>query len=227
MRNIATSLESLKHQIDQAERRYGRESGAVTVLAVSKSRPIRDIITAAEHGQRDFGENYVQEAIPKTASLKHHDLVWHFIGPVQSNKTSTIAEYFDWVHSIDRIKIIKRLNDARPHHLAPINLCIQINISNEPNKAGISPDELEQLLSECVNFPRIHIRGLMALPEPCDDFELQRIKFREIKKLLEKINMNGGQYDTLSMGTSNDFEAAIAEGSTIVRIGTAIFGARP
>ena len=226
MRNIAKSLESLKQRIDRAERRYGRESGAVTVLAVSKTRPVQDIITAAEHGQRDFGENYVQEAIAKITSLNHHGLVWHFIGPVQSNKTSTIAEYFDWVHSIDRIKIIKRLNDARPDNLVPINLCVQINISKEQNKSGISPDELEQLLAECADFSRVRIRGLMTLPKPCDDFEQQRMQFNELKKLFEKINMNCGQYDTLSMGTSNDFEAAIAEGSTIVRTGTAIFGAR-
>ena len=208
------------------DKRFGRQAGSVKMLAVSKTRSIQDIITAAGQGQRDFGENYAQEAVAKITSLIDHNLVWHFIGPVQSNKTQAIAAYFDWVHSVDRIKIIKRLNDARPDHLAPINLCIQINISKELNKAGIRPEELEQLLSECTNFTGVRIRGLMALPKPSDDFEQQRLQFHELKKLFEKINMNGGRYDTLSMGTSNDFEAAIAEGSTIVRIGTEIFGAR-
>ena len=226
MRNIAKSLESLKQKVVLAEQRFGRQAGSVKMLAVSKTRSIQDIITAAGQGQRDFGENYAQEAVAKITSLIDHNLVWHFIGPVQSNKTQAIAAYFDWVHSVDRIKIIKRLNDARPDHLAPINLCIQINISKELNKAGIRPEELEQLLSECTNFTGVRIRGLMALPKPSDDFEQQRLQFHELKKLFDKINVNGGRYDTLSMGTSNDFEAAIAEGSTIVRIGTAIFGAR-
>ena len=226
MRNIAKSLDSLKQKVVLAEQRFGRQPGSVKVLAVSKTRSIQDIITAAGHGQRDFGENYAQEAITKITSLTGHNLVWHFIGPVQSNKTQAIAAYFDWVHSADRIKIIKRLNDARPDHLAPINLCIQINISKEPSKTGIRPDDLEQLLSECSNFPGVRVRGLMTLPKPGNDFEQQRLQFRELKKLLEKINMNDGRYDTLSMGTSDDFEAAIAEGSTIIRIGTAIFGAR-
>ena len=226
MRNIAKSLESLKQKVVLAEQRFGRQAGSVKMLAVSKTRSIQDIITAAGQGQHDFGENYAQEAVAKITSLIDHNLVWHFIGPVQSNKTQAIAAYFDWVHSVDRIKIIKRLNDARPDHLAPINLCIQINISKELNKAGIRPEELEQLLSECTNFTGVRIRGLMALPKPSDDFEQQRLQFHELKKLFEKINMNGGRYDTLSMGTSNDFEAAIAEGSTIVRIGTEIFGAR-
>jgi PLP dependent protein len=226
VRNIAKSLESLKQKIVHAEQRFGRRAGSVKVLAVSKTRTIQDIITAAEHGQHDFGENYVQEAVAKITSLERHNLVWHFIGPVQSNKTQLIATYFDWVHSVDRIKIVKRLNDTRPEHLAPINLCIQINISDEPKKAGIHPDELGQMIAGCSDFPRIRIRGLMALPKPSDDFGQQRLSFRALKKLLDKINKSDRRYDTLSMGTSHDFEAAIAEGSTIVRIGTAIFGAR-
>ena len=226
MRNIAKSLESLHKKIAHAEQQYGRKAGSVTLLAVSKTRSVREINAAADYGQCDFGENYVQEAIAKIISIKRSDLVWHFIGPVQSNKTRDIATYFDWVHSVDRIKTVRRLNDARPDHLGPVNLCIQINTSMESSKAGIRTDELEQLLVECSNFSRVRIRGLMTLPKPCDDFRQQRLPFHELKILLEKINMNGGQYDTLSMGTSHDYEAAIAEGSTIVRIGTAIFGAR-
>lgn len=226
MRNIAKSLESLRRKIARAEQLYGRKTGSVSLLAVSKTRFVQEINAAAENGQRDFGENYVQEAIAKITSVQRSDLVWHFIGPVQSNKTRVIATHFDWVHSVDRVKTVRRLNEARPDNLGPVNLCIQINTSMEPGKAGIRPDELEQLLVECSNFTRVRIRGLMALPKPSDDFEQQRLQFRELKKLFKKINMNGGRYDTLSMGTSNDFEAAIAEGSTMVRIGTAIFGAR-
>ena len=226
MRNIAKSLDSLHQKIAQIERRYGRKTGSVALLAVSKTRSIQEIKAAIGNGQRDFGENYVQEAVAKIISIKRPGLVWHFIGPVQSNKTRDIATHFDWVHSVDRIKIAKRLNDARPDHLLPINLCIQVNISKEPTKGGIRPDELEQFLAECSNLPGVRIRGLMTLPELYDDFEQQRIPFHQLKKLFDKINTDDGGYDTLSMGTSHDYEAAIAEGSTIVRIGTAIFGAR-
>jgi PLP dependent protein len=226
VKNIANSLELTRQKIALAEQRYGRVPGSVKLVAVSKTRPDTAILKAAEHGQLEFGENYIQEAVTKISILNSYNLVWHFIGPVQSNKTHTIAANFDWVHSIDRVKIAKRLNDARPDHLAPINACIQINISNEPNKAGIRPDDLEQLIDECSNLPRLRVRGLMTLPEITNVPEKQRSVFREVKKLLDKINLDGVRYDTLSMGTSHDYEAAIAEGSTIVRIGTAIFGAR-
>lgn len=226
MKNIAESLELLKQRIGAAERKYGREPGSVRLLAVSKTRPVADIITAAGHGQYEFGENYVQEALKKVTSINDPRLIWHFIGPVQSNKTQAIASHFRWVHTVDRAKIARRLNDARPDHLPPLNICIQINISNEPSKFGIDPGGLVQLLEFCNGLPKLKVRGLMALPAPSNDFEQQRLPFRRLKQLLDKINVAGHQYDTLSMGTTHDFEAAIAEGATLVRIGTAVFGER-
>lgn len=226
MKNIAESIELLKQRIRLAEQKYGRESGSVKILAVSKTRPVEDIISASSHNQYDFGENYAKEAIQKIKSIPDPGLVWHFIGPVQSNKAKDIAAFFQWVHSVDRNKIARRLNELRPAHLLPLNICIQVNISNEPGKSGIQADELDELLEYCHKLPQLRVRGLMALPAPEDDFELQRHSFRAVKSLFDKINNSGRHYDTLSMGTTNDFEAAIAEGATIVRIGTAIFGER-
>ena len=226
MKNIAESLELLGQKIHLAEKKHGRASGSVKLVAVSKTRPINDIITAAACNQYDFGENYVQEAIDKIQSISNPRLIWHFIGPVQSNKTRDIATHFHWVHSIDRARIARRLSDARPENMPPLNVCIQINISNETSKSGIQPSEIRPLLDFCGGLPGIKVRGFMALPEPSDTFEKQRLPFRTLKKLLDDFNKPEPCYDTLSMGTTHDFEAAIAEGATIVRIGTAIFGAR-
>jgi pyridoxal phosphate enzyme (YggS family) len=226
MKNIDKLLELTTSRIRQTEQKYGREPGSVKLLAVSKTRSVDEICAARECGQIDFGENYVQEAVEKIHQINDPRLIWHFIGPVQSNKTQQIATYFQWVHSVDRVKIARRLNDARPGHLPPLNICIQINISNENSKSGASPDDLPQLVADCRNLPHLRLRGLMALPAPSTDFELQRMPFRQIKILLDAVNSPLLPMDTLSMGTTQDMEAAIAEGATIVRIGTALFGAR-
>ncbi len=226
MKNIAKSLELTRRRIRQAEQKYGREPGSVKLLAVSKTRSVDEICAARECGQFDFGENYVQEAVDKIHQINDPHLIWHFIGPVQSNKTRQIAAHFQWVHSVDRVKIAQRLNDARPGHLLPLNICIQINISNEKSKSGVSPDDLPQLVADCRNLPHLRLRGLMALPEPSADFELQRNPFRQLKMLLGSVSSPLLPFDSLSMGTTQDMEAAIAEGATIVRIGTALFGAR-
>jgi len=229
MKNIAGSLELILGKIRLAEQKYGRNPGSVKLLAVSKTRSIGDICAARECGQLDFGENYVQEAIDKITGITGHLLIWHFIGPVQSNKTNQIASHFQWIHSLDRLKIARRLSDARPQHLPPLNICIQVNISNETSKSGVSPEELLQLAAACRGLPNLRLRGLMTLPEPCTDLEQQRVPFRQLKTLLDSVNSSISSeqpLDTLSMGTTNDMEAAIAEGATIVRIGTALFGAR-
>lgn len=226
MKNIAKSLELTMRRIRQAEQKYGREPGSVKLLAVSKTRPVDEIRAARECGQFDFGENYAQEAVDKILQINDPRLIWHFIGPVQSNKTRQIAAHFQWVHSVDRVKIAQRLNDARPGHLPPLNICIQINISHEKSKSGISPDDLPELVAACGNLPHLRLRGLMALPEPSADIELQRNPFRQVKMLLDSVSSPLLPLDTLSMGSTQDMEAAIAEGATIVRIGTALFGAR-
>ena len=226
MKNIAESFKLIQDRIRLAEQTFGRNPGSVKLLAVSKTHAIADICTARECGQIDFGENYVQEAVDKITKINDPALVWHFIGPVQSNKTRQIASHFQWVHSIDRMKIAYRLNDARPDNLPPLNVCIQLNISNEPGKSGVSPDDLPDLASACRDLPNLRLRGLMALPEPCEGMEQQRLPFHKVKLLLDSINSSEYLLDTLSMGTTNDMEAAIAEGATIVRIGTALFGKR-
>ena len=226
MENIAESLELLLGRIRLTEQKYGRNPGSVKLLAVSKTRIVNDIRVARACGQLDFGENYVQEAVNKILEINDPRLVWHFIGPVQSNKARQIATHFHWVHSVDRLKIAHRLNDARPQHLPPLNICIQVNISDETSKSGISPEDLPQLAAACRDLPNLRLRGLMTLPKPCTDLEQQRIPFRQVKLMLDSISSSEYPMDTLSMGTTNDMEAAIAEGATIVRIGTAIFGAR-
>lgn len=208
------------------ERRYDRPPGDVRVLAVSKTKPPEAVRAAAEAGQREFGENHVQDALVKLDALGSLDLIWHFIGPVQSNKTRVVAARFDWVHSIDRAKIATRLNAHRPADLPPLEVCIQVNMSGEDSKSGVDPDQVEELARVVSGLPRLKLRGLMTLPRPCADLEAQRQPFAALRRNLERLNTRGFTLDTLSMGMSNDMEAAIAEGATIVRIGTAIFGAR-
>ena len=226
MSSIAQSLAEIRNRVTVLEHRYGRTPGSVRVLAVSKTKPPQAVRAAAEAGQRDFGENHVQDALGKLDALADLDLIWHFIGPIQSNKTRVVAGRFDWVHSIDREKIARRLSEQRPGHLAPLDVCIQVNMSGEDSKSGVRPEELPVLAEVVANLPGLALRGLMTLPRPCDDLSEQRRPFAALRELLHQLNAGGLALDTLSMGMTNDMEAAIAEGATIVRIGTAIFGAR-
>jgi len=226
MNNIEKSLAQINQLIQRTEKNFNRPPGSVQLIAVSKTKPVESIRTAIVCQQADFAENYVQEAIDKMASIGHVGLTWHFIGPVQSNKTRPIAAHFDWVHSIDRIKIAKRLNDMRPRQKPPLNICIQVNTSAEETKFGIDPDQLTDIAQYCASLPQIRLRGLMALPAPCSDFEQQRLPFRRLREMFIELQSFVPTIDTLSMGTSQDMEAAIAEGSTMVRIGSAIFGPR-
>jgi PLP dependent protein len=214
----------LGQRIRDAAVSHGRDPAAVRLLAVSKRQPVEAIRRVAGFGQRRFGENYLQEAQAKIAALAALALEWHFIGQLQSNKTRQAAALFDWVHSVDRIKIARRLNDQRPEGAAPLNVCVEVNISGEAGKGGIAPDEVPEFVAQVGAFPRLAVRGLMALPAPERDLERQRRSLRQLYESFSAIDRPG--FDTLSMGTSNDFEAAIAEGANLVRIGTALFGAR-
>lgn len=227
--HIQESLRFITNQIHQYETKYHRDLNSVLLIAVSKKQSIEKIKEAIEAGQHDFGESYSQEAIPKIEYFKHHSnliLTWHFIGPIQSNKTKAIAEYFNWVHSIDRLKIAKRLNDQRPGYLPPLNVCIQVNIDQASTKSGIRIEDIEALATEMKTLSKLRLRGLMTIPEPNNDIEKQRQKFKRLRNCLEILNQKEFQLDTLSMGMSDDFEAAIAEGATQIRIGTALFGER-
>ena len=226
MSAIADNLQAVQARISNAAAAVGRSPESVRLLAVSKTWPLACVLDAAEAGQRAFGENYVQEGIDKIAAVSGRNLEWHFIGPLQSNKTKPVAEHFDWVHSIDRLKIAERLSAQRPAYLAPLQVCVQINVSGEASKSGCAPDEALALCRAVAALPGLQLRGLMAIPEPTDDLEAQRIPFRKLRELREQICAAGLPLDTLSMGMSHDLEAAVAEGATIVRIGTAIFGER-
>lgn len=226
MRDITQALTQVQDSLRQAAEKHQRNLADIQLLAVSKTRPATDLEAAYNAGQTAFGENYLQEALDKIEALQHLPLEWHFIGPIQSNKTKPIAEHFDWVHSVDRLKIARRLSEQRPPDLTPLNICLQINISAEASKSGITLAELPALAQEISALPNITLRGLMAIPAPADNFDDQRIPHRALKKALDDLNSQGLNLDTLSMGMSGDMEAAIAEGSTMVRIGTAIFGKR-
>ena len=219
-------MQQVRREVAEAERQFGREPGSIKLLAVSKTRNAGDVLALAQLGVSDFGENYVQEARAKIGQLSGHSLTWHFIGPIQSNKTRQIAECFDWVHSVDRIKVAHRLNAARPADLPPLNICIQVNVDAESTKSGIGPDEVEQLAEQILPLSRLNLRGLMALPAPTEDFAGQRSGFLRTRRLQEQLTDRGYRLDTLSMGTTGDMRAAIAEGATIIRIGTALFGPR-
>ncbi len=225
-KNISVALAQIRQRISDAEQRFNRDPNSVQLLAVSKTKPVDAIQEAIDAGQVFFAENYLQEAIEKIEHFNNAQLIWHFIGAIQSNKTRDIAQHFQWAHTIDRIKVARRLNEQRPDNLPPLNICLQINISGENSKSGIAVDELMQLADDCAALANIKIRGLMAMPAQDSDFERQRIPFRELKQLFTECQSRHPGLDTLSMGTTNDLEAAIAEGATMVRIGTAIFGAR-
>ncbi|MEI6025888.1 MAG: YggS family pyridoxal phosphate-dependent enzyme [Betaproteobacteria bacterium] len=221
-------LDGVRQRILQACRTAGRDPGTVSLLAVSKLQPAQAVRQAQQAGQRAFGENYVQEALDKMVALAdlRTAIEWHLIGPLQSNKTRAVAESFDWVHSVDRLKIAQRLSEQRPAELPPLNVCLQVNISGEASKSGLQAQELAELAQAVSALPRLRLRGLMAIPEPAQGVEAQRAPHRALRLLLQALNQRGLALDTLSMGMSDDLEAAVAEGSTLVRVGTAIFGAR-
>jgi len=226
MTTISNALQAVRGRIERAAAQCGRDPGEITLLAVSKTFG-PDVMRAAHAcGQRAFGESYVQEAVHKIAALHDLDIEWHFIGPIQSNKTKQIAENFSWVHGVEREKIARRLSEQRPNGMAPLNLCLQVNVSGEASKSGIAPEEVENLARAVAALPRINLRGLMAIPEPTDDVALQRARFRRVRELKDGLAAEGIALDTLSMGMSGDMEAAIMEGATIVRVGSAIFGER-
>ena len=226
MTDIHQSLRGVLDTIRAAEKRYDRPEGSVALLAVSKVKPASDVLAAFEAGQKAFGENHLQEALRKQDELAAYPIEWHFIGPIQSNKTRPIAEHFQWVHSVDREKIASRLNDQRPADSPPLDVCVQVNVSGEDTKSGVSPEAALSLCQSVASLPRLRLRGLMAIPRPESDLTRQRAAFAEVRKLKESIVASGLPLDTLSMGMSGDLEAAIAEGSTMVRIGTAVFGTR-
>ena len=204
----------------------GRDSATVRVLAVSKRQPLDKVLAAADAGQVDFGENFVQEGIEKMLAAGRNELVWHFIGHLQTNKTRQVAEHFDWVHTVDRLKIAKRLSAQRPPGSPPLNVCIQVNIDNESSKSGVLPSELLELATEITALPRLRFRGLMCLPAIRNTFDEQRKPFARLRQLAHSLNDAGMTNDILSMGMGGDFRAAIKEGANLVRIGTAIFGSR-
>lgn len=225
---VATHLDNVRRQLANALVTAHRPPSDAQLLAVSKTKPAKDVRAAFEAGQRAFGENYVQEALDKQKQLASLDIEWHFIGPLQSNKTREVAQHFDWVHSIDRLKIAKRLSEQRPDDLPPLNVCLQINISRDPNKSGVMPEDAKAIAREIAELPRLCLRGLMTLPTASNTLAEQRRPFFELRTLRDILQQALPQLtlDTLSMGMSNDLEAAILEGATLVRIGTAIFGAR-
>ncbi|MDA9579698.1 YggS family pyridoxal phosphate-dependent enzyme [Luminiphilus sp.] len=224
--NVATNLHSIRQRIGAAEKLANRDAGSVALLAVSKTKPDSLIRAAWNAGQRAFGENYAQEAEEKARRLADLGIEWHFIGPIQSNKTRGLAQTMAWVHSIDRLKIAQRLSDQRPAHLPPLNLCVQVKLSDEPSKSGVASSELPNLAEQIVKLPKLRLRGLMAIPAATADYPEQRQSFSKLQELLFELQKQHPQADTLSMGMSGDLEAAVVEGSTLVRVGTDIFGAR-
>lgn len=223
MSTLADNICAITARIDQAARAAGRDPASVQLLAVSKTKPASAIREAFAAGLRDVGENYLQEALVKQQALCDLPLIWHFIGPIQSNKTKAIAEHFDWVHSVDRLKIAQRLSEQRPAGLAPLNICLQVNVSGEGSKSGCTPADLPALAQAVSTLPGLRLRGLMAIPEPTEDRAEQEAAFATLRQLQGQLGLG---LDTLSMGMSHDLEAAIAQGATWVRIGTALFGAR-
>lgn len=228
MSDIAIHLDAVRQRIAQAAAAASRDPASIKLLAVSKTFPASDVRAAFDAGQRAFGENYVQEAVAKITELGalRGEMEWHFIGPLQSNKTKVVAEHFDWVHSVDRLKIAERLSDQRPEGAAALNVCLQVNVSGEASKSGVEPDEAAALAHKIAALPGLRLRGLMAIPEPAATQDEQRVPHARLRALLDTLRADGLDLDTLSIGMSADLEAAVLEGATMVRIGTAIFGAR-
>jgi PLP dependent protein len=224
--SIADNIARVRAQMAAACQSAGRAPGSVQLLAVSKTWSADAVRTAHATGQIDFGENYIQEAVDKITALRDLPLVWHCIGPIQSNKTRLVAEHFDWVHSIDRLKIAQRLSEQRPEHLPPLQVCIQVNVDGGETKSGVNPQDLPALAQAVAALPRLQLRGLMTIPEPAETEAQMCAVHRQAKDLFEQLRTQGLPLDTLSMGMSADMAAAIAEGSTLVRVGTAIFGQR-
>jgi pyridoxal phosphate enzyme (YggS family) len=219
-------LREIRDLLDESARDAGRRPEDLSLLAVSKRQPLDKLLEAAAAGQRDFGENTVQEGIDKVTKLADKGLIWHFIGHLQSNKTRPVAEHFDWVHTIDRLKTAKRLSEQRPDSLGDLNVCIQVNVDNEAGKSGAASDGVLELAREIVTLPRLVLRGLMCLPAIRTGFEAQRVPFARLREIAETMRSEGLDIDTLSMGMTDDYRAAVFEGATIVRIGTALFGPR-
>lgn len=228
MPDLIHNLDAVRQRIALAAQVAGRDPRSVALLAVSKTFPAEDVRAAHAAGQRAFGENYVQEALTKLDALAdlRESIEWHFIGPLQSNKTRPVAERFDWVHSIDRLKIAQRLAEQRPDGMPPLNVCVQVNVSGEASKSGVQPEEAADVAHAIAALPKLRLRGLMAIPEPAGSIEQQRVPHRALRELFDRLRAAGLELDTLSMGMSDDLEAAVLEGATMVRIGTAIFGAR-
>lgn len=223
---ISERLQVVQASIHHATINVSRRLDDVQLLAVSKAQPAKALREAYNAGQRRFGENYLQEALNKQNELSDLNIEWHFIGPIQSNKTQAIAQHFDWVHSVDRLKIAQRLDAARPENLAPLQICLQVNVSQEDTKSGLASEDISELALAVQSLPRLKLRGLMAIPAPTQNTDEQRAQFKQVRELYEKLKSQGFKLDTLSIGMSEDFPAAIAEGATIVRIGSAIFGPR-
>ncbi len=224
--SIAQSLQTVGAQLVNYEQRYQRAAGSVRLLAVSKRKPLSAIQAAIASGQRAFGENYVDEGVEKILTLGDASIEWHFIGAIQSRKCASIAQHFQWAHGVDRVKVANKLSSSRPAASPPLNICLQVNLDNEDAKAGVAIEDVPALAAECTGLPGITLRGLMAIPAPREDMAEQRATFARLKTCLTSLQTEFPQMDTLSMGMSGDLEAAVAEGATIVRVGTAIFGAR-
>jgi len=219
-------LATVRARIEAAARRAGRDPAGIRLLAVSKQQPVEAVAAAADAGQREFGENYVREGVAKVESLRERGLTWHFIGQLQANKTREVAEHFQWVHTVDRERIATRLDAQRPHYAGPLDVLLQVRLEDEPGKGGAEPAEVPRLAQFVAGLPRLRLRGLMCVPPPADDEAGQRRPFARLRELLEDLNRRGHSLDTLSMGMSGDLEAAVLEGATLVRIGTAVFGPR-
>ena len=226
MIRVTENFRKIQDLLAKAAADAGRSADQIRLLAVSKKKPAEAVLEAYSAGQRDFGENFVQEGLEKIAAVNRDDAIWHFIGHLQANKTRAVAEHFQWVHTIDRLKIARRLSEQRPADAADLNVCIEVNIDAEDNKSGVAPDEVGDLAAAVTELPRLKLRGLMCLPAIRTDFEEQRRPFSALRTLMDSLNESGLQMDTLSMGMTADYAAAIQEGATIIRIGTAIFGAR-
>ena len=230
MNTVQDNLLNIKNEIAEIAKKCERDPNTIQLIAVSKTKPVEQVIEAINAAQLAFGENYVQEGVEKIQyfekNMPNNDLIWHFIGPLQSNKSKLVAEHFDWMHTIDRFKIAQRLSDQRPNHMAKLNVLIQVNISQEASKSGVKPEEVADLVKQIVTLPNLNLRGLMAIPEIENDYDKQLNVFTKMQQLLQSLQKDYPFMDTLSMGMSGDMQAAIVAGSTMVRIGTAIFGAR-